>query len=175
MKTKWNWVLVPVMVLAASVTTLCQGRIQLVQGRRAIEDKVTFVVDVEPEKPPRAPISTPPHDGHVFTRFAQPSIGRFEVDGKPVGRFDESKSFNSNLFDISYGRHTFTLVFASPAIVTDFYVTIRGGVPREVLEDGSAITTSIAPTDLAQRVVELERKVQQLQDEIVMLKRRRGN
>jgi len=64
-----------------------------------------------------------------------------------------------------------TLVFASPTIVTDFYVTIRGGIAREILEGESAVSSP--PTGLDQRLVELERKVQELEAEMATLKKKR--
>jgi hypothetical protein len=110
-------------------------------------------------------------------RFAErPATGRVYIDGKAIGRFDESGSFNSNLLDVTYGRHTITVALAKPAIMMDFYVTVRGGIPREILDDNEPVVT--VPTgsqSLEKRVVELEQKVHDLETEIATLKKKRNH
>ena len=163
--------LVPVILIASSVTALSQGRIQLAQGKRAIQDKVSFVVDVTPDKRSR-PTATAPDDMQIYTRFAEKAAtGRVYVDGKAVGRFDESMSFNSNLLDVTFGRHTITIAFASPAVMLDFYVTVRGGFLREILDDNEPVVAT--PPNLENRVVELEQRVRDLETEIAGLKKKR--
>jgi hypothetical protein len=152
-------------------TGVAQSRIQLAQGKRAIQDKVSFVVEISPEKNRPAVASS---DMQIFTRFYGPATsGRVYVDGKAVGRFDESPQFNSNPIEITYGRHTITLAVTNPTALTDFYVTVRGAVAREVLDDQEPLVT-LTP-DLSKRVSELERKVNDLQAEMANLKKKRNH
>ena len=170
-RSKHSWFFALAILILGAATSVAQSRVQLVQGRRAVKDKVTFVVEVAHEKNQNPRYATAPEDMQIFTRFADhPATGMVYVDGKALGRFDESISFNSNLVDVTYGQHAMTLVFASPAIVTDFYVTIRGGIAHEILEGESAV--SFPPTGLDQRLVELERKVQELEAEMATLKKK---
>src|SRR6202008_4980528 len=92
--SKWAWLLALLIVIFGSTSALAQTRIQLVQGRRLIKDKVTFVVDVSPEKIPNPRYATAPEDLHIYTRFTEPpGTGMVYLDGKTLGRFDEAMSF----------------------------------------------------------------------------------
>jgi hypothetical protein len=107
-------------------------------------------------------------------RFSErPVSGRVYVDGKAIGRFDQSMSFHSNPIDITYGRHTITLVVSSPATLYDLYVDLRGGVAREILDEQEP-AVALTP-DLSKRVAELERKVHDLEAEIASLKKKRNH
>ena len=152
-------------------TCVAQARIQLAQGRRAIQDKVTFVVELSPDDR----YNSKPEGISIFTRFIErPATGRVFVDGKAIGRFDESMSFNSNIIAAPYGRHTITVAFASPALMMDFYVSLRGsGMLREILDDQEPEAT-LAPA-LTKRIAELERKVRDLETEIASLKKKRNH
>ena len=166
--------LVVLMTLFVGVGTgVAQSRIQLVQGKRTIQDKVTFVIEVAREKRNSPQYATAPEDLQVYARWQQPATGRIFLDGKALGRFDESMQFNSNLVDVGYGRHTLTLQFAAPTALTDVTVTVRGGVPRELLDEQEP-AVALTP-DLSKRVGELERKVQDLEAEISSLKKKRNH
>ena len=154
-------------------TCLAQSRIQLAQGRRAIQDKVSFVIEVDREKTQNPRYAEKPEDIRVLMRFAErPATGRVYIDGKAIGRFDESQSFYSNMLDTTYGRHTITVSFTAPAVLIDAYVDVRGGIAREILDEQEP-TVALAP-DVLKRVADLERKVSALEGEIVDLKKK-GN
>src|SRR5688572_32306599 len=110
--SKYNWLLILAILIGGSITTVGQGRIQLVHGKRPIKDKVSFIVEASPRKdgnPDRVPSM------YFYVRFAdRAASGMLYVDGVALTRFDESLGFNSNPVEITYGRHTITLVFASP-------------------------------------------------------------
>jgi hypothetical protein len=155
-------------------TGVAQSRIQLAQGQRPIQDKVSFVIDVARERTQNPRYAEAPEDMQIFTRFnGPPASGRVYVDGKAIGRFDESRLFNSNPVDVTYGRHTITLAVTNPTSIYDFYVTIRGGVAHEILDEQEPSVT-LAP-DLSKRVTELERKVTELEAELVALKKKRNH
>jgi len=159
-------------LIAASSATVAQSRIQLAQGRRLIQDKVSFVIEVSPDRRNDPRYTTAPEDLQIQTRFMdKPVTGKAYIDGKAVGRFDEAMSFNSNLLDITYGRHTITLALAAPSFMMDFFVTVRGGVVREILDDKEP--PAVLPPALEKRVGELEQKVQELENEIASLKKKR--
>ncbi len=142
------------------------------QGKRAIKDKVTFAVELVHAKNEDPRNTTVQNDVNIFTRFGErPATGMVYLDDKALGRFDESMSFNSNLAEITYGRHTMTVVFAAPATLVDFTVSIRGvGVAREILEgDGNVAAVS---TGMEKRVADLERLVHDLESEIAALKKK---
>ena len=161
-------------VCVAAGTCVAQSRIQLAQGRRVIQDKVSFVIEVSREKTLNPRYAEKPEDVRVWMRFAErPATGRVYIDGKAIGRFDESLSFYSNMLDTTYGRHTITVSFASPAILMDAYVDVRGGVAREILDDQEP-AVALTP-DLSKRVTELERKVSALESEIGNLKKKRNH
>ena len=169
---KRSWLIALAILIIGPTTSFAQSRINLVQGRRAINDKVTFVVEVAHQKNEKPPYANASDDMIIYTRFARPATGMVYVDGKALGRFDESMGFNSNQVDAAYGRHTMTLLFTSPAVVTDFTVMLSRGAAHEILEgEGAFVTTD--PTSLEQRVVELERRVHELEAEITSLKKKR--
>jgi hypothetical protein len=166
--------LVVLMTLFVGVGTgVAQSRIQLVQGKRSIQDKVTFVIEVGRDRANNPRYANGPEHLQIFARWQQAATGKIFLDGKALGRLDESTSFNSNPFDVTYGRHTLTLQFTSPVVLTDFYVTVPGGVARELLDEQEQAVT-LTP-DLSKRVGELERKVQDLEAEISSLKKRRNH
>ena len=167
-----GWLLALAIVIGGSTLAVAQSRIQLVQGRRAVKDKITFIVEISPHKSGYPQYAIKPEDIHVFTRFAdRPASGMVYIDGKAIGRFDEAMGFNSNPVDITYGRHTMTLVVASPAVVFDFSVLIRGGVVHEVLDSEELVMPQSSV--LEQRILGLERKVHELEAEIATLKKNR--
>src|SRR5262245_16357537 len=76
---------------------VAQSRVQLAQGRRAIQEKVSFVIDVGRDKSGNPRYADGPEDMRVWMRFVdRPVSGRVYLDGKAVGRFDESMQFTSN-------------------------------------------------------------------------------
>ena len=169
---KFGWLLALAILVVGSTSSVAQSRIQLVQGRRVVKDKITFIVEVSREKVENPRYSTAPEFIQILTRFSdRPATGMVYIDGKALGRFDESMQFFSNLFDITYGRHMITLAVTSPAIVMDFTVDVRGGRAREVIESEEAVTTK--PLLLEQRVLGLERRVHELEAEIATLKKSR--
>lgn len=168
-----SW-LVVLLTLFVGGTGVAQSRVQLAQGRRAIQDKVSFVIDVTHDKSGNPRYADAPEDMRVWMRFAdRPVSGRVYVDGKAVGRFDEAQQFTSNSLEVGYGRHTITLALAAPATLYDLYVDLRGGVAHEILDDEEPAVT-LAP-DLSKRVAELERKVHDLEAEIADLKKKRNH
>ena len=167
---KRSWLIVLLLLFVGAGTCFAQSRIQLVNGKRAIADKVSFVVEVAPD--PRYP--TPPLEGiYIFTRFQDhPATGKLYLDGQAVARFDESMGFNSNLIDAKYGRHTLTMAFASPSAIGDFMVSLRGpGIAREILDEPALVRAGDRPS---QRVTELEHKISNLEAEIATLKKKRA-
>ncbi|PYS52639.1 MAG: hypothetical protein DMF68_01085 [Acidobacteria bacterium] len=169
--SKRSWLLVLAILIIGSTTSLAQSRINLVQGKRAINDKVNFVVEFAHMKNQQPPYPTISDEMQIFTRFVRPATGMVYLDGKAIGRFDEAMAFTSNIADATYGRHTITLMFTNPAVVTDFYVTLFRGAASEILEGEDAFVTT--PTSLEKRVVELEHKVHELEAEIATLKKKR--
>jgi len=169
--SKHSWLLALAILMIGSTTSLAQGTIRLVQGQRAVNDKVTFVVEVEHRKNETPPYATAVEYMQIVAIFERLATGMVYVDGKGLGRFDESRSFDGKLGDVTYGRHTMTLVFANPTVVIGFSVGLSRGTVREILEGEEASVT--APTSLEQRVVELERKVHDLEAEITTLKKKR--
>ena len=168
-----SW-LVILLTLFVGGTSVAQSRVQLAQGRRAIQDKVSFVIDVGHDKSANPRYADAPEDMRILVRFSdRPATGRVYVDGKAVGRFDESQMFNSNSIDVTYGRHTITLAVTAPATLYDLYVDLRGGVAHEILGDDEPAVT-LEP-DLSKRVTELERKVHDLEAEIAGLKKKRNH
>ncbi len=171
---KRSWLIVLATLFVGVGTGAAQSRIQLAQGKRVIQDKVSFVIDVGRDKSQNPRWAEAPEDMRIWMRFTErAATGRVYVDGKAIGRFDESMSFHSNELNVTYGRHTITVVFASPANLLDLYVDLRGGVAHEILDDQEPAVT-LTP-DLSQRVTELERKVQDLEAEILSLKKRRNH
>jgi hypothetical protein len=155
-------------------TGFAQSRVQLAQGRRAIQDKVSFVVDITRDKRNDPRYAEAPEDMRMMLMFAdRPASGRVYLDGKAVGRFDETQQFASNPIDVSYGRHTITLTVSGPAMLGNLYVDIRGGVAREILDDEEPSVT-LAP-DMSKRVAQLERKVNDLEAEVAGLKKKRNH
>ena len=113
---KRSWLVVLLTLFVGAGTGVAQSRIQLAQGRRAIQDKVSFVIDVGHDKSGNPRYTDAPEDMRIMVRFAdRPASGRVYLDGKAVGRFDETQMFNSNSIDVSYGRHTITLAVTAPA------------------------------------------------------------
>jgi hypothetical protein len=157
------------MLLALS-TSAFADRIQVVQGRRAVKDKVTFTIDVLRFKGQYPQYQIAPENIQIHVTFDQPTTGMIYVDGKALGRFDESRVFDSNYAEISYGRHTVTLGTTGPAVVSSFYITVNGGIVREFLTDEAVVPT---PVSLEPRIAELERKVQDLEAEITKLKKQK--
>jgi hypothetical protein len=171
---KRNLLFVLITLLVGAGTGVAQGRIQLAQGRRTIQEKVTFVIDVSRDKTGNPRYAESPEEMRVWMRFAdRPVSGKVYLDGKAVGRFDESMSFNSNPLYVSYGRHTITLAVSSAATLYDLYVDLRGGVAREILDEEEAAV--VLSPDLSKRVADLEHKVSELQAEIVTLKKKRNH
>jgi hypothetical protein len=56
-------------LVVTSATAVAQDRIQLAQGRRAFEDKVTFVIDVVHSKSEASRNATAPDDMQIFVGF----------------------------------------------------------------------------------------------------------
>ena len=169
-----SWLVVLMTLFVGAGTSMAQSRVQLAQGRRAIEDKVSFVVEVARDKRNDPRYAEAPEDMRIWLRFGEhPATGRVYVDGKAVGRFDQSMGFTSNQLDITYGRHTITLALTGPATLLDLYVDLRGGVAREILDDQEPVVK--LPPDTSKRVADLERKVHDLESEIVDLKKKRNH
>jgi hypothetical protein len=169
-----SWLVVLMTLFVGVGTGVAQSRVQLAQGRRAIQDKVSFVIDVSRDKRNDPRYAEAPDDMRIFMRFSDhPVSGKIYLDGKAVGRFDESQQFTSNSIDVTYGRHTITLAVASPGTLSDLYVDLRGGVAHEILDDEEP-SVKLTP-DLSKRVAELERKVQDLETELTSLKKRRNH
>ena len=161
------------LIVFLAVSAIAQSRIQLVQGRRPVKEKTNFVVDVSREKTENPRYANAPEDVQISVVFAdRPATGMVYLDGKALGRFDESQQFDSNPIDISYGRHTITVEVANEAILGRLYVTVRGGRLMEIL-DAQNINLTGGP-DVNARIVGLERRVQQLENEIAALKKKKS-
>ena len=173
--TQRSCLIVLMTLFVGAGTSLAQSRIQLAQGRRVIQDKVSFVIDVGHDKTGNPRYAEAPEDMRVWMRFAdRPVSGKVYVDGKAIGRFDQAMSFNSNPIDVSYGRHTITLAVEGAATLYDLYVDLRGGVAHEILDEPELVAPPTGP-DLSKRVAELEHKVHDLESEIVALKKKRNH
>jgi hypothetical protein len=171
---KRSWLVVLLTLFVGAGTGVAQSRTQLAQGRRAIQDKVSFVIDVAHDRSGNPRYADAPEDMRILVRFAdRPASGRVYLDGKAVGRFDESQLFNSNSIDVTYGRPTITLAVTAPATLYDMYVDVRGGISHEILGDEEPAVT-LAP-DLSKRVADLEQKVHDLEAEIASLKKKRNH
>lgn len=154
---------------------LAQSRIQLAQGKRMIQDKVSFVIDVGHDKTGNPRYAEAPEDMRVWMRFADhPVSGKVYVDGKAIGRFDQAMQYNSNPIDVSYGRHTITLAVEGSAALYDLYVDLRGGLAHEILDEPVLVAPPPSP-DLSKRVADLEHKVHDLETEIATLKQKRNH
>jgi hypothetical protein len=110
-------------------------RIQLIKGKRAIKDKVTFTVEVSHEKNENPRYAAMPEFIQISGTFAGPASGAIALDGKGITRFDETKAFESERTEITYGRHVITVHLSSPAIATSLVVFVRGGVVSEVIDE----------------------------------------
>jgi hypothetical protein len=173
--TKRSCLIALMTLFVGAGSCLAQSRIQLAQGRRVIQDKVSFVIDIGHDKTGNPRYAEAPEDMRVWMRFAdRPVSGKVYVDGKAIGRFDEAMSFNSNLIDITYGRHTITLAVSGSATLFDLYVDLRGGVAHEILDEPDLVAPPPAP-DLSKRVADLEHKVSDLEAEIATLKKKRNH
>ena len=171
-----SWLVILMTLFVGAGSSFAQSRVRLAQGRRAVKDKVSFVVEIAPDKhfagDPRFAVG--PQRVTIWLRLADhPVSGMVSVDGKAVGRFDEALDFNSNDLDVAYGRHTITLSVTAPTTLTGLYVDVAPGIAREILDDAEP---SVVPVpDLSNRVAELERKVHDLENEIVELKKKRNH
>ena len=170
MKTSKSLSMLCLIFLMGSFSSAFADRIQLVQGKRAIQDQVTFTVDVLREKYQNPRFENAPEDIQIILTFRQDTTGMVYIDGKAIGRFDETSVFSSNLADITYGRHTVTLITTSPSVVSQFYVTVRGGIVREFLNEQAIVPS---PVGLEPRIAELERKIQTLETEMATLKKQK--
>jgi hypothetical protein len=171
-RSKSRWLIILAILLGGSITTFAQGGIQLVNGSRAIKDNVSFIVEVAHQKNENAAFATAPGYMYLYMTFDHAASGLVYVDGKAVARFDQSTGFNVDRFETSYGRHTLTVVLANPAAISYFRVTLDGGLPREILEGETAEISF--PSGLEERIVQLERKLHELEAEIATLKRKRS-
>ena len=155
-------------------TSFGQGRIELVQGRRTIKDNLTFTVEVLHDKNENPRYVTAPEDIQVYLVMAdRPASGFVYLDGKALGRFDETQQFNGNPSDITYGKHTITVKVSNPALLGKLVVTVRGARIQEVV-DSSEAEISI-PVGIEKRIAELETKMQGLEAEIASLKKKRNH
>src|SRR6185436_13106459 len=95
--SKRSWLLALAILIVGSTSAFGQGRIQFVQGRRAVKDKITFIVEVSPYRGNYPQYAMKPEDIFLSTRFDdRPASGMVYVDGKAIGRFDEAMGFDSN-------------------------------------------------------------------------------
>ena len=171
-----SWLVVLMTLFVGVGTGVAQSRVQLAQGRRAIQDQVSFVVDISRDKrygnDPR--FADGPEDIRIWVSFLDhPASGRIYVDGKAIGRLDEVQQFNSNPIDVTYGRHTITVTVNTPALLGTMFIDVRGAIVHEILDDAEPSVT-LKP-DLSKRVTDLERKVQDLEAELATLKKRRNH
>jgi cell division protein FtsL len=171
-----HFLLTFVILLLTSSAALADIRIQLVQGKRTVKDQVSFTIEVSHETKENPRYEKLPEFIEIITTFASPASGMLLIDGRGVGRFDESVNFKSDRTEITYGRHIVTLQITGPAVVTSLAVMVRGGVPREVIGGEPTPTVSTAPAAAAsveQRIADLEQRVKQLEAEVATLKRTR--
>ncbi len=154
-------------------TSFGQGRIELVQGRRAIKDSLTFTVEVLHDKNESPRYAAAPEDIQIYLVMAdRPASGFVYLDGKALGRFDETQQFNGNPSDITYGKHTITVKVSNPGLLGKLVVTVRGARIQEIMDGEAEISV---PVGMEKRVAELEKKVQDLEAEIVGLKKKRNH
>jgi hypothetical protein len=173
--TKRSCLIAMMTLFLGAGTGLAQSRIQLAQGRRVIEEKVSFVINVGHDKTGDPRYAEAPEEMRVWMRFAdRPVSGKVYVDGKAIGRFDQAMGFNSNSIDISYGRHTILLTVSGPATLYDLYVDLRGGVAHEILDDQDLVAPPPSPA-LSKRVADLEQRMHDLETEIATLKKKRNH
>lgn len=173
--TKRGCLIVLMTLFVGAGTSLAQNRIQLAQGKRVFQDKVSFVIDVAHDKAENPRYAEAPDNMHVWMRFSDHVVsGKVYVDGKAIGRFDETMQFLSNPIDITYGRHTITLTVSGSATLYDLYVDLHGGVAHEILDDQDLVAPPPSPA-LSKRVADLELKVHDLEAEIATLKKKQNH
>lgn len=176
MKTLGCVTLTLLMLSVTVVAAFADIRIQLVQGRRAVRDQVSFTIEVSHETNENPRYAKLPEFIEISTGFAAPASGTISIDGRGIGRFDDVIRFNTDRTEITYGEHVVTLDVSAPAVVTSFVVFVRGGVPREIVGRRPTRREASEPTpaaNLEDRVAELERRVRQLEAELADLKRAR--
>lgn len=178
------WALAIVMMLLAVSSASADIAIELVKGKRAVKDKVSFTIEVDHEKDENPRYAKMPEFLWVeHVAFAAPASGILLLDGKGIDRFDETYQFSGNRTEITYGRHVITLQVSAPAIVTQLRVVVRGGVVREIIGEEShspatgaeSRTETSASRNTEERVADLERRVKQLEAEVEALKKGRRN
>ena len=73
-------------ILVIASTTSFADRIQLVQGRRLVKDKLSFTVEVLHDKNESPRYANAPEDIQIYLAFAdRPATGFVYLDGKVVG------------------------------------------------------------------------------------------
>jgi hypothetical protein len=153
--------------------------IDLIKGKRAVKDKISFTIEVSRETKEDPRYKEQPEFIEISAAFAGPASGVIALDGKGVQRFDESTKVGGQRTEITYGRHTVTLQVTEPAVATSLIVFVRGGVVREIIGEsvgGAGISaTGAASVGVEERLSGLERRVKQLESEVETLKRTRRN
>jgi hypothetical protein len=165
----------------ASTAARADISLDLIKGKRTVKDKVSFTIEVDHETNENPRYKEKPEFIEIHATFASPASGIIALDGRGIQRFDESISVPGQRTEITYGRHTVTLQVSDTAIATGLVVSIRGGVVRELIGSGPSASESTPVAGAArgsnaeERMLNLERRVTQLEAEVEALKRGRRN
>ena len=167
-------------LLLASTSALADIELLLIKGKRTINNRVSFTIEVGHEKNQDPSSAKPPSFIRISATFASPASGVIALDGKGIDRFDESLSIRGSETDITFGRHVVTLQVSAPAVATSLIVAVRGGVPREIIGEESgaervpvSVGRPASAGSVEDRINALEQRVKQLEAEIEALKRER--
>lgn len=167
-----------VMLMAMASTAWADIYLKLISGRRTVNDKVSFTIEVDHEKNENPRNAKMPNFIKFLVDSSEPASGVVILDGKGVMRFDGANHTLSGNLEITYGRHVVTLQVSSPAVITLFEVSVSGAVVREVFGESPAAgspSAASASGSAEDRITALEQKVKQLEAEIEALKRGRRN
>jgi hypothetical protein len=181
MKLKHYWSLVPTILVIAASSASAQN---LIHGRRAFKDTISFPVEITQGDDPTDHITTA-----IEVRFEQPATGTISIDGKGLDRFDEGRTFLTQPIDLRNGRHTVTVRVTSPAVLLVLQVHCACEIRPIVRDDGREpveppVDRPIEREDrpimrggptMEQRISELEQRVRELEMEVDSLKRARRN
>jgi len=166
----------------ASTSAQADINLDLIKGKRTVKDKVSFTIEIDHETNEDPRYKQKPEFIEIHATFASPASGIIALDGRGIQRFDNATDVPGERTEITYGRHTVTLQVSESAVATRLVVSIRGGVVRELIDGAGPSASESTPAAGAargsnpeERMVDLERRVRQLEAEVEALKKGRRN